>query len=90
MKNRLLGPNAKRLVAHKMALDAVPNGGGMLDALTFLLTPGCLASSARDAAAWVCAALDAVKSAPDNAFGDDDEAIAGELLRRLSAPKGGS
>jgi hypothetical protein len=40
---------------------------------------------AREATAWVEQALAAVKSARDNPYGDDDEAIAGEILRQVEA-----
>ena len=33
---RKLGPNAKRLLAHKMSVDAIPAGGGLADGIKFL------------------------------------------------------
>lgn len=81
---RKTGPNVKRLITRKMSLDAIPSGGGFCDALRFLTDPAGITSSARRAIDWVFAAIDAVKSAPDNHLGDDDEAIAGEIIQRLN------
>ncbi len=85
--NRPQGPNVKKLAIHKMTLDAVPPGGGLASAINFLTTPGRIQSSAKDAVAWVFEAIDVVKSAPDNTFGNDDEAIAAEILRRIDERK---
>jgi hypothetical protein len=75
-----IGPNVKKLIAAKMAADAIPAGGGLQSGIEYLLAPG-LGQRAKAAADWVRQAIQVVKSAPDNPFGDDDEAIAGELLR---------
>ncbi len=81
--SRKTGPNVKRLIVRKMSTDAIPGGGGLADGLRFLTDPARIRDSAREATAWVFAAIDAVKAAPDNPFGDDDEAIAGEILRQI-------
>lgn len=86
MENRT-GPNVRRLIAHKVALDAVPKGGGMGDAIKFISTPGAIGDGLREAARWASAAIAAVKAAPGNPYGDDDEAIAGEILRQVEAIK---
>ena len=75
-----LGPNVKKLIAAKMAADAIPKGCGLQSGLEYLMAPG-LPQRAQAAAEWVRDAIQAVKSAPDNPFGDDDEMIAGEMLR---------
>ena len=75
-----IGPNVKKLISAKMAADAIPAGGGLQSGVEYLLSPG-LGQRAQAAADWVRDAIQAVKSAPDNPFGDDDEAIAGEMLR---------
>jgi hypothetical protein len=77
-----MGPNVKKLIAHKMALDAIPPGGGVADGASFLLS-GKLGESAKAAAEWVKQAIAVIKAAPDNPYGDDDEAIAAEILRRV-------
>lgn len=78
-----MGPNVKRLIAHRISTQAVPPGGGVSDALRAIVTPGKLGALAKEATTWVEDALAVVKSAPDNPFGDNDEAIAAELLRRI-------
>jgi hypothetical protein len=83
----VIGPNVKKLIAHKMSLDAIPPGGGIADGVSFLLS-GKLGESAKAASEWVRRAIATVKAAPDNPFGDDDEAIAAELLRRIDEARG--
>lgn len=78
-------PNIRRLIVHRMALQAVPPGGGFLDGMKFLLSPD-LGQEYKKAAKWVEEALAIVKTAPDNPY-DDDEAIAGELLKRLASTR---
>jgi hypothetical protein len=82
------GPNVKKLIAHKMSLIMVPPGCGDGKhaaagvAIAALMAPGNIGKVAREATAWVEAAIAAVKSAPDNPY-TDDEAIAGEILRQI-------
>lgn len=76
-----MGPNFKKLVCHKMSVDAIPPNGGLMDGIRFL--QGDIAGAAREAQAWVRKAIDAVKAAPNNPYGDDDEVIAGEILRQI-------
>lgn len=80
---RTLGPNAKKLLAHFMAREAVPIGGSLADGLDFLVNPERRRSGAERAMHNLEAALSVVKSAPDNPYGDDDEAIAGAILARV-------
>jgi hypothetical protein len=91
------GHNVTRLIASKMARDAIPAGVGAKRAtqagMSYLASPK-LGERTRQAAEWVRQALAAVRAAPayDPAVhGADDEAIAGEILRRLeSRQKGGT
>lgn len=83
-----MGPNVKRLIAYKMSFDAIPPGGGFAAGVDFLLSPGRLAQSGQAAVDWVKQSISLVKSAPDNPYGDDDEAIAGALLERLEVKTG--
>lgn len=78
-----MGPNVKRLIAHKMAADAIPAGSGMAAGLRFLSSAESIRNGCRAATAWVQDAIAAVKAAPDNPHGNDDEAIAAEILRRI-------
>lgn len=84
---RKLGTNLKRLIAYKVSQDAVPAGGGVKDALAALTTPGRMAELSRNALAWVDQAVAAVRSAPDNPYGDDEEAICGAILEQLGIKK---
>lgn len=77
------GPNVKKLIAHKMSIDAIPNGGGLGDGLKFLMDKQRIIAGAKAATEWVNQAISVVKTAPDNPWGDDDEAIAGEILRQV-------
>jgi hypothetical protein len=80
------GPNVKRLIAIRIGNAAIPNGceNPMGEGLAFLVDRDRVTQAARAATRWVEEALAAVKSAPDNPYGDDDEVIAGELLRRIA------
>lgn len=77
------GPNVKKLIAHRMSQQIVPPGGGLADAIGAMVEPGKLLAVSREATTWVEAAIQAVKSAPDCRF-EDDEAIAGEILSKIS------
>lgn len=85
------GPNVKKLIVHKMSLAAVPAAGGIGDALNFLKDPERIMSAARDATAWVEAAILAVRMAEDpNPWKTaSDEAIAAEILHQIEAKKRG-
>lgn len=82
MSERKLGPNTKKLLAHLIALEAIPPGGGLTSGIEFLQNPR---QGIQRAAANLEAALAVVKSAPDNPYGDDDEAIAAAILERIEA-----
>jgi hypothetical protein len=90
-----LGPNVKRLVIRRASLILVPEGCQPIAAAAsaVLNGPGLLEAFAA-ARLWVTKAIAAVKSAPDNPYGDDDEAIAGAILakmrERFSSGRGGS
>lgn len=88
------GPNVRRLIAYKMSVLMVPPGSGKrsLAAGVEALVMGNLPAFARHATEWVKMAIAAVKAAPDNPYGDDDETIAGVILaeaeRRTNSPHG--
>lgn len=79
--------NFNKLVIAKMAREAIPDDDGLADVIAFLNDPQRMARVAREAEAWVKVAIVRVKSAPDNQYGDDDEAIAGEILRWIGENK---
>lgn len=75
--------NINRLIARKISIDAVPKGGGFQDAIGFLMNPTAIYETAKRAKEWVGAAIQAVKDAPDNPYGDNDEVIAGVILEEI-------
>lgn len=87
MPDKVPGPNAKRLLAHFIAREAIPVGGGIGDGLDFLVQPERRRSGIEKAIANLEAAFAAVKAAPDNPYGNDDEAIAAAILERVEASK---
>jgi hypothetical protein len=81
---RTIGPNVKQLIAMRASVLAIPSGtqNPLAVGLGVLLDPATMKAHLAAAQSEILAAVDAVKAAPDNRWGDDDEAIAGELLRR--------
>ncbi|GAB4434199.1 MAG: hypothetical protein Kow00120_00420 [Anaerolineae bacterium] len=77
------GPKVMELIFHKVARDAVPPGDGIAAGIAFLSDVAGMKASFRAAFAWADAVIAAVKAAPDNPYGDDDEAIAAAILDRL-------
>lgn len=83
------GPNVRKLICHKIAVIAIPAGTkhGLADGVNFLRDRDRIANAAREATGWVNEAIELVKRSPGNEFGDDDEAIAGEILRQIEKRK---
>lgn len=83
------GPNFNRLMSHKMAKEAIPDGGGLADGIKFLSSKESILAGARAAAEFTERAIEAVRNAaePNPWRNADDEAIAGELLRQIEARK---
>ena len=77
-----MGPNVKKLIVRRMSSQMIPRGGDVLDGFNALMS-GDLPALARKAATWVEEAIAVVKTAPDNPYGDDDEAIALAILEKL-------
>ena len=75
--------SVQRLVIRKMLHDAIPDGGGLQDGIAFLLNQDAMNEGYRRASKWVQEAIHAVKSAPDNPYGDNDEAVAEAILAKL-------
>lgn len=84
---KVIGPNVRKLICHRMSSIIVPPNGGPKDVFEAITTPNRLTQVARESTEWVEQVFAAVKSAPNNPFGDDDEAIAGEILRRIEERK---
>ena len=83
MSKRKQGPNVKKLAIRFMSLEAIPKGGGLEDGIAFLSDKKRLLQVAEKSIEEAFDAIDAVKNAPDNTYGDDDERIAGILLRYI-------
>ncbi len=77
------GPNVTKLIIKFIARESVPPGGGIADALEFFRNPERREQVLKSAESKAVQAILLIKSAPDNPFGNDDENIAGELLKRL-------
>ena len=77
----------KKLVIRKMALDAVPRGGSIVDGIKFLSDKERIAKAARESTLWVEGAIKSVREAAEpNPFKDSsDEEIAAEILKRIEA-----
>ena len=75
--------NVAKLIIHKFSVDAIPSDSGLVDGVRILSDPDAMKRGMEVARRWAIEAIDVVKTAPDNPWGDDDEAIAGEILRRI-------
>jgi hypothetical protein len=78
------GPNVKKLIVRLMSNIMVPPGGGLADALNALIKPGNIGAVAKQATELAEAMLALAKTADPNPYGDDDEAIAAEILRGVA------
>jgi hypothetical protein len=83
------GPNVRSLIVRKMSLLMIPVGSKepLETGIRALMEPGRIGAVAREATDWVMAAIAVVKTAPDNPYGDDDEAIAGRILADIEERK---
>ncbi|MCK5608236.1 hypothetical protein KAR91_40520 [Candidatus Pacearchaeota archaeon] len=82
-KKRILGPNMKKLLARVMSRKAIPPGGGFVDGINFIKTPGVMAKAARESLVWIDQQINDIKAAPDNEYGHDEESIAGAILSAI-------
>ena len=81
--SRSIGKNVKRLMSMFMANEAIPDGGGFSDGIDFLLNPERVQASAARAQHAALQAIDLIKSAKDNPYGDDDEQIAAIIIAEV-------
>ena len=77
------GRNMTRLIATLFANNAIPAGGGFEDCIAALM-PGKIQEGMKRAETEALKIMRVVKSAPDNPFGDDNEAIAGHILLEIA------
>lgn len=80
---RKRGPYFMELVHRRVARDAIPDGGGVGAGIDFLLNPERIRETTRAAFEFVQEAVDAVRAAPDNPYGDDEEAIAKHIVEEI-------
>jgi len=80
-----LSPSVRKLVIVRMSRIAIPDGGGFADGLEFFTNAEKRRRIMAEAETWVASAIQLVRSAAEpNPWREaDDEAIAGELLRRV-------
>jgi len=85
----VMGPNVKKLIIHKMSLDAILKGGGVADGIKFLSDPALVKKTFRTASEWVKDAIAVVRQAgePNNLKESTDEDIALELLKKIEERK---
>ena len=86
---RKLGPNMEKLLIRRIAVEAVPSGGGLSDGIKLFTEPGRLKFAHRTALAWVDEAISLIRSSSDNPYGDDEETIAGAILILIKAREQG-
>ena len=81
----MITSNMRKLAIAKMARDAIPDGGGLASAISFLTEPKEMVASAKAAEQWAKAAVQAVRlaSKPNPWATADDETIAAEILKRF-------
>lgn len=77
------GPNVTKLITRFIAREAIEPGGGLADAIEFLQNPERRKQVLAKAEADVLEAIQAIKAAPDNPYGDNDEKIAEALLKEI-------
>jgi hypothetical protein len=78
------GPNVTKLITRYMARAAIPSGGGLADGLRFFQDAEIRKQVIEKSETAVMETIQAIKAAPDNPYGDDDERIAGAVLAKLA------
>lgn len=77
------GPNVTKLIIKFIAREVVPAGGGIADGIEFFRNSERRKQILESAESKTIQAIQLIKSAPDNPFGNDDEQIASELLKKI-------
>lgn len=72
-----------KLVLFRQAQIAVPPGGGLAAGLRLFTDPEFNRQTFAEAVAFVEQALAVAKTAPDNPYGEDDEAIAAAIFDEI-------
>lgn len=82
-KRRQLGPNAQKLFIRFISREAIPSGGDITDGTKFFLDKVHREKVMDKAFTNFEAAITAVRLAPDNPYGDNEEIIAGAILEQI-------
>jgi len=83
------GPNVTKLIFKFIGREAIPQGGGFADGIEFFSNPERRKHVLAKAESKALAAIQLIKTAPDNPFGDNDEEIAGMILKKIEERMGG-
>ena len=83
------GANITKLITKFIAREAVPSGGGISSVLEFFQNPERRKQVLEAAETKAIQAIALIKTAPDNPYGNDDELIAGELLKKIAERNAG-
>lgn len=83
------GPNVTQLIVRFISREAVPPGGGLAAGISFFQDSELRKQVIERAEANAMAAIQLIKTAPDNPYGDDDEEIAGMLLKKIEEKTSG-
>ncbi len=78
------GTNVTKLITKFIAREAIPAGGGVASALEFFRNEEYRKKVLDVAEVKAIQAIELIKTAPDNPYGNDDELIAGELLKKIT------
>jgi hypothetical protein len=76
-------PNVSKLIMKLVSYNAVPKGGGLSSGLEFFTNPERRKEILEKAEFDALLAIELVKTASDNPYGNDDEAIAKSILDKI-------
>ena len=77
------GKNKRRLIALFSSRIAIPPGGSVADGMEVLIDPERLKRITLQAIQMADTAIAAIRLAPDNPYGDDEETIAGAIVAEV-------
>ena len=72
-----------RLTLEKVSRDAIPPGGGMAAGIEFFSDPNRIRETTAAAFEWAEQAINVMRAATDNPYGDDEEILAQVILDEL-------
>jgi hypothetical protein len=78
------GPNVTKLITKFITREAIPPGGGLADGIEFFTNPEHRKQILVRAELSAMAAIQAIRLAPDNPYGDNDEVIAKVILDKIA------